>query len=71
VERLVVIVPLADLPGATSYARLLSCATDAEKIALLRAYGDGLAMELWEGDRLILRFDPCDLQGPLSSIFRE
>jgi hypothetical protein len=48
-----------DGEGHVVYARLLSCATDAEAIALMRTYKDGLAMELWKGDELVRRFDPA------------
>ena len=51
---------LLDTAGRVLRTKVLSVHEETDAIERTRALMDGRAVELWDGDRLVLRLDPSD-----------
>ena len=51
---------LLDTAGRVLRTKVLSACEEADAIARAHALMDGRAVELWDGDRLVLRLNPPD-----------
>lgn len=53
-------VRLLDVAGRVLRTKTITAADEAEALHRARTFMDGRSVELWDGDRLVLRLDAAD-----------